>query len=194
MKKIIFLITLNFFAFSATTHAQKGQFESSEEFRVSVFHKTEMPWQTLWLNKELRDEISLLLNRSYSGLRIRYWGEGSTTAWIFEEIGKELPITVGVAVNEKGIKALSVLEYRETRGGEVRHEFFTRQFLFADLENTDMGYKFNKDIDGITGATLSVRALKKVAALALFCHKQTPFAVSELAAKHTDGSVDGSQP
>jgi len=68
---------------------------------------------------------------------------------------------------------MQVLAYRESRGGEVQQDFFTKQFKEARLTEND---KLNKKIDGITGATLSVWALQKMARLALLfdAHKTAP--------------------
>ena len=80
--------------------------------------------------------VLLILGHSFAGLRVRYWASGERTAWVFEEIGKELPITVGVVVDNNGIALLSILEYRESRGGEVRYPFFTQQFQSMGLLKT----------------------------------------------------------
>ena len=72
-------------------------------------------------------------------------------------------------VNAQGIERLRVLAFRESRGWEVRYPFFTDQFKGVGL--TD-GHALDKAIDGISGATLSVRALEKLARLALYLHDQ----------------------
>lgn len=175
MKTFYTLLLLSVFALPA--YAQKGQFYTVDEYRDKVFAGP-VSWQTLWVSKTLREDLSRILGRSFAGLRIRYLGHDQRTAWIFEEIGKELPITVGVTVGHKGIEDVTILEYRETRGGEVRYPFFTEQFIGASL--TDASARtLDTDIDGITGATLSVRALNKIARMALFCHDLTPFAGAE---------------
>jgi uncharacterized protein with FMN-binding domain len=86
---------------------------------------------------------------------------------VLEEIGKELPITVGVIVERNYIKSLKVLTYRENRGGEVTTPAFTDQFNGAGLE---AGVQLDTGIDGISGATLSVHALTRLATMALFLH------------------------
>ncbi|MEH6529369.1 MAG: FMN-binding protein, partial [Porticoccus sp.] len=108
------------------------------------------------------------------GLRVRYWRLGTKTVWIMEEIGKELPITIGVAVNQGSInqgsvEQVKILAFRESRGWEVRYPAFTAQYLGVQMTP---GKKLDTHIDGITGATLSVRAVTKVATLALFYHQQ----------------------
>ena len=98
-------------------------------------------------------------------MRIRYWQADNQTVWILNEIGKEKPITIGVHIKNDQIAHFKVLTFRESRGDEVRHEFFSQQFIHATLNND---IQLNKHIDGITGATLSVRATTKVARLALW--------------------------
>jgi hypothetical protein len=60
-----------------------------------------------------------------------------------------------------------VLIFRESRGWEVRHDFFTDQFKGVTL-NDDR--ELDLPIDNISGATLSVRALTRLARLALYLH------------------------
>lgn len=171
------LATLFVVFLSVNSWAQKGQFETVENYSARFF-AADAAWQTLWVKKDMRTDIEKILGHRFSGLRIRYWGEVNRTGWVFEEIGKEMPITVAVVVEEGEVIDVTILEYRESRGGEVRYPFFTQQFKRVGLEKgTD--YRLNKHIDGITGATLSVRALKKIVTLALFCHQQTSFATSK---------------
>jgi len=104
------------------------------------------------------------LGKEPQGLRIRYWTRGSRTAWVLEEIGKTQPITTGVVIENHRIALLSVLAFRESRGWEIKHDFFTRQFVQLGLSRAQ---KLDKHIDGITGATLSVNAMRRVALEAL---------------------------
>ena len=48
----------------------------------------------------------------------------------------------------------------------MRHTFFTEQFDDASLNN-NQSMELDRNIDNISGATLSVRAIKKLARLAL---------------------------
>lgn len=119
----------------------------------------------LWLDAAAQAEIGKILGHRYPAMRLRYWSEGPRSVWVLEEIGKEEPITVGVIVNRNRIELVKVLEFRESRGDEVRHPFFTRQFEGAGLRDSR---QLDRSIDGISGATLSVRALTKLARLALY--------------------------
>lgn len=153
---------------SISSWAQRGVFLESNTFLTQAFPQTPEP-KTLWLTKDTRPIAEAISGHSLP-LRTRYYQQGQRTAWILEEIGKELPITLGIVVEHEQVIALRVLEYREVRGGEVRYDFFTQQFVGAQL--TDKERELSKSIDGIAGATLSVRALKKTARLALYLHQQ----------------------
>jgi hypothetical protein len=168
------LLCICLFLGAGHSYAQSGAVVTMENYGARYFPGENNSWQTLWINKAQRDQVEKILNHSFSQIRIRYWGQGSRTGWIFEEIGKELPITVGVIVEDEKIVDLTVLEYRESRGGEVVYPFFTGPVNAASLTQGKT-YGLDKPIDGITGATMSVRALKKVATLALYCHQQTTF-------------------
>jgi len=145
-------------------------YQSANEFLREVFASVPPSPQVLWLKGDVRKTSSAILGHPYPGLRVRYWEKESRTAWILDEIGKEKPITVGLVVGPTGIEILRVLEFRESRGWEVRYPFFTDQFAGASLNGDRL---LDRHIDGISGATLSVRALQKLARLALYLHQQT---------------------
>ena len=145
-------------------------YQSPEEFLHEAFNGTTPEPGVIWLKGDIKNTASEILGHPYPGLRIRYWSEGGRSAWILEEIGKVKPITVGLVINDAGLEKIRVLAFRESRGWEVRYPFFTDQFTGIGL--TD-GNDLNRTIDGISGATLSVRALKKLARLALYLHSQT---------------------
>jgi hypothetical protein len=168
-----FLLCVLLLGVSPASVAQKSVGISAQDYGALHF-SGDLSWQTLWIDKEQRAQIEKILDHRFGPFRIRYWGQEQRTGWIFEEIGKELPITVAVVVEDGHIIDLTVLEYRESRGGEVVYPFFTGQFLSAKLKDGSK-YGLDKTIDGITGATLSVWALKKVATLALYCHQLTEF-------------------
>jgi len=148
----------------------KGPYQTTEAFLNEVFDSAPPAAEVVWLRSEIKETTKEILGHAYPGIRVRYWGEAGRTAWILEEVGKTQPITVGLVVNEDGLESLRVLAFRESRGWEVRYPFFTDQFPGTRLTT---GHELDRDIDGISGATLSVRALKKLARLALYLHQQT---------------------
>lgn len=141
---------------------------SQSEFLELAFPGARPQSQVIWLTGQRKQEGEQLLGHQPAGLRIRYWLRGKRTAWIMNEIGKEHPITIGVVVEGNEIKMVEILVYRESRGGEVRHEFFKRQFVGAQL----LQYKLDRNIDSISGATLSVNAVTATTRWALYLHQQ----------------------
>lgn len=123
----------------------------------------------LWIAGPLREQVRAILGHEPPALRTRYWRAGDRTAWVLEEVGKEQPITVGLIVAAGRLERVRVLAYRETRGVEVRLDFFTRQFDGAALDGEA---RLDRRIDNISGATLSVNAMRKLAQLALLYHAQ----------------------
>lgn len=143
-------------------------FQSPEAFVAKAFDGAPPAPAQLWLTGSLRDQVAAILGHPPDFLRTRYWRRDNRTAWILEEIGKERPITVGLVVQDARLDTIQVLIYRESRGWEVRHGFFTRQFSGAGLGPGDA---LDRNIDGIAGATLSVNAMRNVARLALLFHQ-----------------------
>lgn len=147
---------------------EAGRYLESDEYLVSAFPVGVPTAKTLWVTGDLRDAVERVLGHRFAALRVRYWFDGNRTAWILDEIGKELPITIGVTVAAGAIDNVRVLQFRESRGWEVRYPFFTDQFLAVRLGPDE---RLDRRIDGITGATLSVGAVTRIARIALLMHE-----------------------
>ena len=141
----------------------KGVYQTEEDFLLEVFSGKVPDQKRLILKSKLREPIEKILKHPYSGMRVKYWQNDSKTVWILEEIGKEYPITFGMVVSNGKIAKAKVLIFREIRGWEVKYPAFTRQFIGATFD----GKKLDKNIDGVSGATLSVWAMTKIAKIAL---------------------------
>lgn len=121
----------------------------------------------IWLTGDLKNQVKAILSHPYEKLRIKYWMNDNKSAWILEEIGKVEFITTGIIIDSGKISKMEVLAFRESRGWEIKYPFFLKQFINTSLKNNT---QLDQTIDGITGATLSVRAVTKVARLALLLH------------------------
>lgn len=146
----------------------KGVYQSPEEFISGIFAGNPPKAERVIVKGEISKNIKSILNNRYSKIRIPYWRDGDRTVWILEKIGKELPITAGFVISNNQVEKFKVLIFRESRGWEIRNDFFTRQFKGAQLVS---GQKLNQNIDNITGATLSVNAMKKLSRMALYLHQ-----------------------
>jgi uncharacterized protein with FMN-binding domain len=166
IKEILLLLTI---LLSCKILNAGGIYQQPDEFIKQVFKNNPASLKVIWPDKKLQQEMTGILGHKYKGLRIRYWIDGTKTAWILDEIGKEKPITTGIVINDNKIELVKILAFRESRGWEIKHSFFTKQFEKASLKKN---MELNRNIDNISGATLSVRAVKKLARLALLLHQQ----------------------
>jgi len=166
--RLAFLLLLVMGPAVAGPGGEAGRYLETDAYLRGVFTNELPAARTMWVAGELRESIESMLGHRFAALRVRYWYDGERSAWILDEIGKELPITIGVTVAGGAIDNVRVLEFRESRGWEVRYPFFTDQFVDVRL---DPERKLDRRIDGITGATLSVGAVKRVARVALLLHE-----------------------
>ena len=84
---------------------------------------------------------------------------GRIAGYVFEDqvIGKWGPIHYAVSLSPDGkIIEVTVLDYQEIRGKPVAKNRFLKQYKNKTVQNP---LKLRKDIDGVTGATISSRSL-----------------------------------
>ncbi|NKB32270.1 MAG: FMN-binding protein [Pseudomonadales bacterium] len=136
-----------------------------EEFLARVFGGELPSSSTVWLTGDTKDVAQSILGHAPDYLRLRYWGDEQRSAWIVDEIGKTEPITIGLVVAKNEIEEVKVLAFRESRGWEIKYDFFTRQFNGATIQPKQ---RLDRHIDGISGATLSVKAMTNVSRLVLY--------------------------
>ena len=99
---------------------------------------------------KLRDASSVSL--PFQGNRV--WKTSDGGWYIVDEVvGKHETITYAVGVNPDGtVRRVEILEYRESYGFEVAGEGWLKQFVGKSSDST---IKLGKDIENISGATLS---------------------------------------
>jgi len=141
-----------------------GVYQEPDAFIAEAFAGSPPKPGVIWPDKALKAQMKDILGHDYRGLRVRYWKLDGRTAWILDEIGKDKPITTGFVINRGRIEKVRVLIFRESRGWEVRYDFFTDQFDDAGLQ---ADRELDRGIDNISGATLSVNAVTKLARIAL---------------------------
>lgn len=80
-------------------------------------------------------------------------------AFVDNVYGKSMPITFITVFDDKGsIIKSEILKYREQYGGGVSDSNWNRQF---EGKNSNSSYEIGADIQGITGATISVQSVSK---------------------------------
>jgi hypothetical protein len=137
----LFALSLGILMMSTSAKAQDDVYQKPSAFIAETFGGATPNAGVVDLTKERQAAIKRLIGRPYGASRVRYVVSG----------GK--------------IASVKVLVYRESHGWEVRQPFFTKQFRDASLKEDG---KLTARIDNIAGATLSTRALTKMAKLALY--------------------------
>ena len=85
--------------------------------------------------------------------------------FMFDVIGQSQPITFAVGVTPAGaLQDVQVMMYREPQGDEIQERRFRRQFTGKRLSDP---ISLGKDIDAISGATISSRSASYAARKAL---------------------------
>ncbi len=138
---------------------------AAEKFVVTQFSdNVNLSMHTLTLPSALKSKVQNNVKQTFYRDNLYYWeitNEDSTLAYAFLDnvIGKSMPITFIVIINQKGeIMASHVVKYRESYGGEIGNKNWLSQF--NKLTNSSE-YIVGKNIDGISGATISVNSLSK---------------------------------
>jgi len=163
----LLLSLLLFFPFHLRANEQTEYLSTDTYISAAFVQKPATPG-ILWATGDIRTDIATILRRKKFPLRYRYYRQGNRTVWILNEIGKVMPITTGVTIEDRKIIDLTVLIYRESHGSEIRFPAYSNQFNNVELTKKR---RLSKPINGISGATLSTNAMKKVSRLALYLHK-----------------------
>jgi len=139
--------------------------ENSEKYIFSQFSKKiDISMHTLKLNKKIKSLVQNQAKQAFYRDELYYWkisNNDTTIAYAFLDNvkGKSMPITFMVIMNMNGsIKNSNVIKYREAYGGEIGNERWLNQF---NEKNNHSKYGIGKEIDAITGATISVHSISK---------------------------------
>lgn len=119
--------------------------------------------ETITLTAEQKEEVGEFLGKQAKEETYTFYraiGPDPTVtigyAVVLDVVGRERPITFLIGVNPQvRIIGLEVLIYRESQGSEIRSKRFMRQFIGKTVQAP---LKLGRDIDGISGATLSCRS------------------------------------
>jgi hypothetical protein len=163
---LVCLVLILFLGRPLLAFGQEGVLLKEEEAPKAVFPEaSSFERREIRSNEELKAKMRKRMGRTKTSL----WENSYVTfiakkgdtilgyAVIVEEIGKHRPITfvVGVGSDHK-IKDAALMIYREAYGGEVRDRRFLQQYKGKDLKDPLLAYR---DIQNISGATLSVEAI-----------------------------------
>ena len=124
-----------------------------------------------WLTDEQKQAIGKLCLQTIKEMRFTfYYGikNDKPTGYMLIDniIGKSFPITFMTLLNTDGtVRDVEIMVYREPQGWEVRNKSFRHQFYGKDSSSD------SRDILSISGATLSVNAIKRGVYKAMAAYK-----------------------
>ncbi len=159
--KIIFISVL---FFSQNLFSQEI---SSEVKKILIDHfgeDVQITFSKYNLEKNLKESIEKKVNQKfYSNSVYLYFVRENQVIkgyGILDNVyGKSLPITFLVMFDTTGtIISSHIVKYREPYGGAVKNENWNRQFSGKNCQST---FDVGKDINSISGATISVNSVTK---------------------------------
>jgi len=169
LSRIFFLALIIFLAEEASLVVAELEFDEKKHLSIYLTKKQAMEVafpgadkvdrEKTRLTETQREAISKALGFPFKDRRVRFYvgkknGKVMGYMIIGYQIGKNLPITFMTVINPDGtVRDVEVMVYREPEGWEVRFESFLRQFFGRD-STSDF-----REINSITGATLSVRSI-----------------------------------
>jgi len=127
--------------------------------------------ERLWLTKEEISAIEEIYMYKIYETRFTFYtgiknGKSMGSMLIDNIIGKSFPITFMTVLNTDGtVRDVEIMVYREPQGWEVRYKSFRSQFYGKDASSSQ------NEILSISGATLSVRAIKSGVYKAMAAYK-----------------------
>ena len=166
MKNII--KTLLLIIATISTSAFSEEIADKNRFLMSGLDVKELPSHSyIIINEEIQDNIKKILKDTYHLPIIKYWKAGNKVGFVLEAIGKHEFITTGYIVENNKIIDAKVLVYRENYGYEIEHDYFLDQIRGNSIKKNG---KLVKSIANISGATLSVKAMRKLSKLSLYLY------------------------
>ncbi|GAB3372555.1 hypothetical protein GCM10027567_08190 [Spongiibacter taiwanensis] len=136
-------------------------FQTPEVFLKEVFNGQVPAPKVLELSASDQGKVAQAFKRNFPQQRLRYWQDGDRSVWIFDDIGKEgyVPTTCGFVISNQSVEVAKVLIYRESRGEQVAEPSFLQQLYGAKATPSGL----DVEVDNITGATLSVQMMERMA-------------------------------
>ncbi len=157
---IVFVLLLA----SSTLNASVRTYATEHEILEMSFSGAEIKKKKVNITPEMRIDIEKFIKGKFFKRRVYFYvaKRGRQTqgyATVMNEIGKTEPITFMVILNREGVvKSVNILVFRETQGYEIENPMWRKQFIGKSLKDP---LRLKKNIDNISGATLSSRAVTK---------------------------------
>jgi len=170
---LVSFIFLSTFAFAE--EEKKFQLQvyltKKQAFEIAFPGADEIKKESLWPTKKEIRAIEEIYMYKIDETRFTFYtgiknGKSMGSMLIDNIIGKSFPITFMTVLNTDGtVRDVEIMVYREPQGWEVRYKSFRSQFYGKDTSSN------SNEILSISGATLSVRAIKSGVYKAMAAYK-----------------------
>ena len=171
--RILVLLGVMFAVVPVVAQQETTVYLTLDQAPKTVFPEAQIERRDVASTPEFRDQLKAKLGRlqptvwepSYVTFTARQNNDTIGYAVVVDEIGKVSPITLIVSTTaDFKVRDVAVMVYREVRGGEVTQRRFLAQY--KGKRSTDP-IQLDRDIVGITGATLSVQGANRAVRKAL---------------------------
>lgn len=159
--KIYYLLLL----FTLTSISFASIKEEAESSVKSTFgEETKFSFEKFKLPIELKNSIEKETQQKFFRDEVYLWKVAKADsvlgfAILDNVLGKAMPITFLVIFDNEGqVLSSEIIKYREAYGGQVGNKNWNEQFIGKNAESS---FIVGKDIDGISGATISVNSVSK---------------------------------
>ena len=167
------LFVVGFIVGSGRAQQETTVYLTLDQASKSLFPGAQVERKNVPSTPEFREKLKAALGRvtptvwepEYVTFIARQNNETVGYAVVVDEIGKVNPFTLMVSATPQfKVRDVAVMVYRETRGGEITQKRFLAQY--KGKGSSDL-LQLNRDIVGISGATLSVQGANRAVHKAL---------------------------
>ena len=142
----------------APIYAHAKIFVSADQAQKLIFPNKQFTKTPLLITEDVQDKMQSASSVSHPFKGDRVWRASDGSYFIVDEVvGKHEMITYAVGISPTGaVQGIEIMEYVESYGYEVADESWRKQFVGKTVEDP---IKLKKDIENISGATLSSKHL-----------------------------------
>lgn len=170
--KFMTVLTVSSFIFLIGEAEGKVRHYATEIETVErVFPNTTYEKITIEITQELREKISKSMGKKFYDKQVQFYkikknDEVLAYSIVMNVVGKTKKITFMVSIDFEGrVQSVDILVFRESQGYEIKNKRWLNQFYGKNKKDK---LRVKRDIDNISGATLSARAITKGVKKALF--------------------------
>ena len=138
--------------------AQAKIYVSVEQAQKLIFANKQFTKYPVVLTEDIQDKMQSASSVSHPFKGDKTWKAADGSFFIVDEVvGKHEMITYAIGIAPNGtVQGIEIMEYVESYGYEVAEESWRKQFVGKTAEDP---LKLKKDIQNISGATLSCKHL-----------------------------------